>query len=166
MVECYQNSNERNRTAARFIHTYIHYVKCACIYICKYVWLFVCTFSGVRVLKYTRDAILYALHIHIHTFAGTAAAWEKRRKKRNENSAFCRWRRRAPPHTSLITRLSAQLLATQFVTRQHRRLALFAQHALSCLKMRRILFMYSSVCASVCVCVFIVLVSLFVYTGA
>lgn len=123
------------------------------------VWLFVCTFVGVRVLKYTRDAILYAplcAHTYSHTFAG-----RMRKAAQEMKWKFCFLPVTAQSTPALptaclsapvpITRLTAQLLATQFVTRQHCRRreresrALFAQRALSlsCIKMRRILFMYT-----------------------
>lgn len=100
MLGCYQNSNERkerNRTAARSIQ-YIHELRKMCVHISMCVWLFVCTFGGVRVLKYTRDAILYAplcAHTYSHTFAGRM---RKAAQEMKWKFCFCRWRRRAPPH--------------------------------------------------------------------
>lgn len=180
MLGCYQNSNERkerNRTAARSIQ-YIHELRKMCVHISMCVWLFVCTFGGVRVLKYTRDAILYAplcAHTYSHTFAGRMrkAAQEMKWKfcflpvTAQSTPALPTARTSAP---ALITRLTAQLLATQFVTRQHCRrweresCALFAQSALSSLAWKWDEFYLCT--HSLCECVFIVLVSLFVYTGA
>lgn len=82
------------------------------------VYTYVCV--CVRVLKYTRDAILYAAYtyIHIHTFAGsTAAACEKRSKNEMKILHFAGGT--AHPRGP-ITRLTEQMLATQFVSRQRR----------------------------------------------
>lgn len=51
--DCYQNSNERNGALymCTYKHTYLKNVRVLCMGVC------------VRVLKYTRDAILYAAYI-------------------------------------------------------------------------------------------------------
>lgn len=145
---------ERNGTERRRALQYIQKLRKMCVHrsICVCVWLFVCTFVGVRVLKYTRDAILYAplcAHTYSHTFAG-----RMRKAAQEMKWKFCFLPVNAQSTPALptacpsapvpITRLTAQLLATQFVTRQHcRRRERERSPSLSCIEMRRILFMYT-----------------------
>lgn len=153
----------------------VHRSMCVCV--C--VWLFVCTFVGVRVLKYTRDAILYAplcAHTYSHTFAG-----RMRKAAQEMKWKFCFLPVTAQSTPALptacpsapvpITRLTAQLLATQFVTRQHCRRWEREPRSLcaTCALPLSLALKWDEfyLCThSLCECVFIVLVSLFVYTGA
>lgn len=162
---------ERNGTERRRALQYIQKLRKMCVHrsmcVCVCVWLFVCTFVGVRVLKYTRDAILYAplcAHTYSHTFAG-----RMRKAAQEMKWKFCFLPVNAQSTPALptacpsapvpITRLTAQLLATQFVTRQHCRRweresrALFAQRALSLslLHWNETNFIYvHTLCVSVC----------------
>jgi len=96
---------------ARYIHACIHkymYEKCA-------VRVYVCACLKIYARRHFVCSTTIRTYVHTNSHV-RRLAWEKRRKKRNENSTFCRWR---SPHP-VTRRPTEQMLATQFVSRQQR----------------------------------------------
>lgn len=180
MLGCYQNSNERKeRNGGALYNTYRNYVKCACIEVCVCVviCMYLCRCASLKIYArrhFVCSSVCTYIFTHVrrpHEKSGARNemkillfAGERAEHPRTTDRLPVRPRSHHAPHCTIVGNPICYPPTLSAVrTREPRSLCATCALPLSlALKWDEFYLCTHSLCE----CVFIVLVSLFVYTGA